>query len=92
MEILFLQPIILSMKHFNPFALTMGLKWVALSLSLLLFNTVAQGKADPTHVPTSRTEISVSGRVTDATTQEPLIGSTVVLKGTGQGTTTDLSA
>lgn len=90
MEILFLQPIILSMKHFNPFSLTMGLKWVALSLSLLLFNTVARGKADPTHVPTSRTEISVSGRVTDATTQEPLIGSTVVLKGTGQGTTTDL--
>jgi len=78
------------MKHFNPFSLTMGLKWVALSLGLLLFNTVAQGKADPIHVPTSRTEISVSGRVTDATTQEPLIGSTVVLKGTGQGTTTDL--
>lgn len=81
---------ILSMKHFNPFSLTMGLKWVALSLGLLLFSTVAQGKADPIHVPKSRTEISVSGRVTDATTQEPLIGSTVVLKGTGQGTTTDL--
>lgn len=90
MGILFLQPIILSMKHFNPFSLTMGLKWVALSLGLLLFNPVAQGKADPIHVPKSRTEISVSGRVTDATTQEPLIGSTVVLKGTGQGTTTDL--
>ena len=34
-------------------------------------------------------ELTVSGRVTDAVTNEPLVGSTVLLKGTQKGTTTD---
>ena len=37
-----------------------------------------------------KTEITVSGRVIDATTQEPLIGSTILVKGSTQGTTTDV--
>lgn len=36
-----------------------------------------------------RAELTVSGRVTDATTNEALAGCTVVLKGTQRGTTTD---
>ncbi|WP_229368283.1 SusC/RagA family TonB-linked outer membrane protein [Telluribacter humicola] len=36
-------------------------------------------------------EITVNGRVTDATTNEPLVGCTVVLKGTQRGTNTDAS-
>ncbi|WP_349771351.1 SusC/RagA family TonB-linked outer membrane protein [Haliscomenobacter sp.] len=36
-------------------------------------------------------EITISGQVTDATTQEALVGSTVVIKGTSQGTTTDVN-
>jgi TonB-dependent starch-binding outer membrane protein SusC len=34
-------------------------------------------------------DLTVSGRVTDAATNEPLVGSTVVLKGTQRGTNTD---
>lgn len=68
----------------------MSVKWIALGLSLLIFNMVAQAKGTSSHVSTSRTDISITGRVIDASTQEPLIGSTVIIKGTSQGTTTDI--
>ena len=36
-------------------------------------------------------EITISGQILDATTQEPLIGSTVLIKGSSQGTTADVN-
>lgn len=38
-----------------------------------------------------QTQIRVAGKVTDAATSEPLIGATVVQKGTSNGTTTDVN-
>ena len=40
-------------------------------------------------IPLPKADITISGRVTDATTKEALAGCTVVLKGTQRGTTTN---
>jgi iron complex outermembrane receptor protein len=52
----------------------------------------ASGAAKTPAISYNRTaEITVTGQVTDATTKEPLIGTTVVVKGTSIGTATDAS-
>lgn len=79
------------MKHSLPFHPQRGLKWLVVFLGLLLCNSIIQGRSNaPLGVP-NLTEITVSGRVIDAETQEALIGSTVLVKGTSQGTTTDIN-
>ncbi|RIV25598.1 TonB-dependent receptor [Fibrisoma montanum] len=45
----------------------------------------------PSQTNQPKADITVSGRVTDATTNEALAGCTVLLKGTQRGTTTDAS-
>ncbi len=62
-----------------------------LLICLLLATTPTLTMAAPGHGRTARppADISVSGRVTDAATNEPLAGCTVVLKGSQRGTTTD---
>jgi TonB-dependent starch-binding outer membrane protein SusC len=61
---------------------TLGLVWLIM-LPLAL-------SAKPKTSVLVRTETTVTGKVVDATTQEPLVGSTILIKGTSQGTTTDL--
>ena len=61
---------------------------------LLLVALSATAGSPPARLPgltaaTSLADITVSGRVTDAATNEALAGCTVVLKGTQRGTTTD---
>ncbi|MBC7572042.1 MAG: TonB-dependent receptor [Spirosoma sp.] len=60
-------------------------------ICLLLATAPVLAMAKPIHGPTTRppADITVSGRVTDAATNEALAGCTVVLKGTQRGTTTD---
>lgn len=79
------------MKHSLPFHPQRGLKWLVVFLGLLLSNSIIQGKPHAPLGGTNQTEITVSGRVIDAETQEALIGSTVLVKGTSQGTTTDIN-
>ncbi len=79
------------MKHSLPFHTQRGINWLVVFLGLLLCNNIIQGRSNaPLGVP-NLTEIIVSGRVIDAETQEALIGSTVLVKGTSQGTTTDIN-
>lgn len=79
------------MKHSLPFHPQRSIKWLVVFLGLLLCNSIIQGRSNaPLGVP-NLTEITVSGRVIDAETQEALIGSTVLVKGTSQGTTTDIN-
>ncbi|WP_460953280.1 SusC/RagA family TonB-linked outer membrane protein [Spirosoma litoris] len=60
------------------------------SLAVLANNTLsANPKTSVFKDDKSKAEITVSGRVTDATTNEALAGCTVVLKGSQKGTTTD---
>lgn len=77
------------MKHSLPFHPQRGLKWLVVFLGLLLCNSIIQGKSHSPHGVSNQAEITVSGRVIDAETKEALIGSTVLVKGTSQGTTTD---
>lgn len=67
------------------------MKWLVVFLGLLLCNTIIQGKSKAPGGVRNLAEFTVSGRVTDAETQEPLIGSTVIIKGTSQGVTTDVN-
>jgi iron complex outermembrane receptor protein len=61
-----------------------------LSLALLALLALPLGGWAGLPVPhRAVVELTVSGRVTDAVTNEPLVGSTVLLKGTQKGTTTD---
>lgn len=66
---------------------------IFLAISLLSVDGKAQLLATSKTVASGNTqpgaEITVSGRVTDATTNEALAGCSVVLKGTQRGTTTD---
>lgn len=73
-------------------------KWSALVYILLIFSSLSVTAASPVLRTTEPgylriikplAEITVSGRVTDATTNEALAGCNVVLKGTQKGTTTD---
>jgi iron complex outermembrane receptor protein len=80
------------MKYFP--TLTFSFGWV-LSFGLMcttLFSTPSTIGANKAAIPTKLlvNEMTVSGRVIDASTQEPLIGSTILIKGSTQGTTTDL--
>ena len=79
------------MKHSLPFHPQRGLKWLVVFLGLLLCNSIIQGRSNAPFGVLNLTEITVSGRVIDAETQEALIGSTVLVKGTSQGTTTDIN-
>lgn len=79
------------MKHSLPFHPQRGLKWLVVFLGLLLCKSIIQGRSNAPHGVPNLTEITVSGRVIDAETQEALIGSTVLVKGTSQGTTTDIN-
>ncbi len=54
-------------------------KWLAILLFFLLGSILPQAQAQTT----------VTGRVTDATTQDALVGCSVVVKGTQRGTNTD---
>lgn len=81
------------MKHL--FTLTPSLRLIG---SFLLLITVLIGSPKTIGLAKSPisslgklAEITVSGQITDATTQEPLIGSTILIKGTSQGTTTDVN-
>ncbi len=62
-----------------------------LLVCLLLATAPVLAMASPPPRPTTRltADITVSGRVTDAATNEALAGCTVVIKGTQRGTTTD---
>ena len=79
------------MKHSLPFHPQRGMKWLVVFLGLLLCNSIVQGKSNAPLGGPNQAEITVSGRVMDAETQEALIGSTVLVKGTSQGTTTDIN-
>ena len=79
------------MKHSLPFHPQRGMKWLVVFLGLLLCNSIIQGKSNAPLGGPNQAEITVSGRVMDAETQEALIGSTVLVKGTSQGTTTDIN-
>ncbi|AEE52463.1 SusC/RagA family TonB-linked outer membrane protein [Haliscomenobacter hydrossis] len=79
------------MKHSLPFHPQRGMKWLVVFLGLLLCNTIIQGKSKAPTGVRNLAEFTVSGRVTDAETQEVLIGSTVLIKGTSQGVTTDIN-
>jgi TonB-dependent starch-binding outer membrane protein SusC len=68
-----------------------GLAWGASSLCLLFFFAfapVVQARVNPLVVST-KVDVIVTGRVTDAATNEALAGCTVLVKGTQKGTTTD---
>ncbi len=71
------------------FRLAMGF----MLMGFMLINAPkASGAAKTPAISYNRTaEITVTGQVTDATTKEPLIGTTVVVKGTSIGTATDAS-
>ncbi len=79
------------MKHSLPFHPQRSMKWLVVLLGLLFYNTTIQGKSKAPVGILNLAEFTVSGRVTDAETQEALIGSTVLIKGTSQGTTTDVN-
>ncbi|NEU66383.1 SusC/RagA family TonB-linked outer membrane protein [Spirosoma agri] len=70
-------------------------KWSVLCCFLLatgLLNAEGKTPAASTHYAVSEkpsAEITISGRITDATTNEALAGCNVVLKGTQKGTTSD---
>jgi TonB-dependent starch-binding outer membrane protein SusC len=77
------------------FTLTPSLRLVGsflLLIAALISTPKAIGAAKIPFTKLSKiAEITVSGQITDATTQEPLIGSTVLIKGTSLGTTADLN-
>ena len=62
--------------------------WRFTGLLLFVLSSLTVRAADPMSKP-APADITVSGRVTDATTNEALAGCSVVLKGTQRGTTTD---
>ncbi|MDX1940982.1 MAG: TonB-dependent receptor [Saprospiraceae bacterium] len=85
------------MKYFVPFSPRVGLVCSFFIISMLLISSpkaIANGKTlltDPSFLTNETTvEITVTGRVLDATTNEPLAGATLIVKGSSQGTTTDV--
>ncbi len=76
------------------FTLTPPFKLVGsflLLIGMLISTPALFGTAKAPHSSFNKhAEITISGQIIDATTQEPLIGSTVLIKGTSQGTTADL--
>lgn len=64
---------------------------VLLSTTGLLGNHFSTGKSPVAAVDARQIDLTINGRVLDATTQEPLIGCTVVLKGSTVGTVTDVN-
>ncbi|QHV94207.1 SusC/RagA family TonB-linked outer membrane protein [Spirosoma endbachense] len=65
-------------------------KWSVLCWFFLAISALAvQGKSPDFRTGKAQAELTVSGRVVDAATNESLAGCTVVLKGSQRGTTTD---
>lgn len=77
------------------FTLTPPFKLVGsflLLIGMLISTPALFGTAKAPHSSFNKhAEITISGQIIDATTQEPLIGSTVLVKGTSQGTTADVN-
>ncbi len=69
-------------------ALLLGLTVCCLSPTFGQYSLLASAHA-PRPVQAPVAELTVRGRVTDATTNEPLVGSTVLIKGTQRGTSAD---
>lgn len=80
------------MQHFYPSSPPLIHKWACLLLLAIGSVAMAGPGTVSTATPTTQNpaaDITVSGRVTDATTNEALAGCSVVVKGTNRGTTTD---
>ena len=72
------------MAFFYSFSPPFTRKWNLMFCLFLVFNSLAFAGENP-----SLADVTVNGRITDATTNEGLAGASVVLKGTQRGTTTD---
>lgn len=69
---------------------------IGILLFAMLWGNSQQAKAEllssaPTSLPTKVVDITVKGRVSDATTNEPLIGCSIAIKGSQRGVNTDVN-